>query len=94
MTIKEAIKQFKEDAEYNRADLDLEWAEENEQVAKWLEELEELRKCVNSTAFKDGYNKAIADVKRVVTESMIPRQYQDAVCRLIDNEFGKGEEDV
>lgn len=49
MTIDEAIKQFKEDAEYNRADLDLEWAEENEQVAKWLEELKELRK------FKDGF---------------------------------------
>ena len=40
------------------------------------------------------YNKAIADVKCVITESTIPRQYQDAVCRLIDNEFGKGEEDV
>lgn len=44
MSIDEAIKQFKEDAEYYRADLDLEWAEENEQVAEWLEELKELRK--------------------------------------------------
>lgn len=47
MSIDEAIKQFKEDAEYYRADFDLEWAEENEQVAEWLEELKELRKFKN-----------------------------------------------
>lgn len=47
MSIDEAIKQFKEDAEYNRADLDLEWAEENEQLAEWLEELKAKRKMLN-----------------------------------------------
>ena len=43
MTIDEAIEQFKYDAECNRADLDLSYAEDNEQVAEWLEELKELR---------------------------------------------------
>ena len=39
MTLDEAIEQFKYDAECNRADLDLSYAEDNEQVAEWLEEL-------------------------------------------------------
>lgn len=43
MNIEEAIIQFKEDAENNRIDLDLEFAKENEQIAKWLEELKEYK---------------------------------------------------
>ena len=43
MTIDEAIRQFKYDAECNRADLDLSYAEDNEQLAEWLEELKSLR---------------------------------------------------
>lgn len=39
MTIDEAIKDFKDDAENNRVDLDLEFAKKNEQIAEWLEEL-------------------------------------------------------
>ena len=39
MNIDEAIKNFRYDAENNRADLDLEFAKENEQIAKWLAEL-------------------------------------------------------
>ena len=38
MTLDEAIEQFKYDAECNRADLDLSYAEDNEQVAEWLED--------------------------------------------------------
>ena len=41
MNIDEAIKDFKDDAENNRADLDLEFAKENEQIAKWLAQLKE-----------------------------------------------------
>ena len=64
MTLDEAIEQFKYDAECNRADLDLSYAEDNEQVAEWLEELKELRKYFNSIEigkyrFQKGYNKAI-----------------------------------
>ena len=43
MTIDEAIEQFKYDAECNRVDLDLSYAEDNEQIAKWLEELKFIR---------------------------------------------------
>ena len=62
MTIDEAIRQFKYDAECNRADLDLSYAEDNEQLAEWLEELKDYRdknKMVvridyaNSDEFKD-----------------------------------------
>lgn len=41
MSIDEAIEQFKYNAECNRADLDISYAEENEQIAEWLEELKE-----------------------------------------------------
>lgn len=72
MTIDEAIKQFKEDAEYNRADLDLEWAEENEQVAKWLEELKAYKTCNEGKFihYKESvaYNKAIDDISRMIKD--------------------------
>ena len=43
MTLDEAIEQFKYDAECNRADLDLSFAEDNDKVAEWLEELKKYR---------------------------------------------------
>ena len=73
MTLEEAIEQFKYDAECNRADLDLSYAEDNDQVAEWLEELKEYKKNSNicpmcdtycsylAEEFKNGYNKAIDD---------------------------------
>lgn len=70
MTIDEAIEQFKYDAEYNRADLDLSYAEENEQVAEWLEELKCYRNDNDFSEYADrlykraydrAYNKAIDD---------------------------------
>lgn len=42
-TLDEAIEQFKYDAECNRADLDLSFAEDNDKVAEWLEELKQYR---------------------------------------------------
>ena len=44
MTLDEAIEQFKYDAECNRADLDLSYAEDNEQVAEWLEDYKHIRR--------------------------------------------------
>ena len=55
MTIDEAIEQFKYDAECNRADLDLSYAEDNEQVAEWLEEL----KAYREIGTVEGYKNAI-----------------------------------
>ena len=76
MTIDEAIEQFKYDAECNRADLDLSYAEDNEQVAEWLKELKAYREigtveeCKNSVLdILKVYNKAIDDfAKRLKTD--------------------------
>ena len=43
MTLDEAIEQFKYDAECNRADLDLSFAEDNDKAAEWLKELKQYR---------------------------------------------------
>ena len=43
MTLDEAIEQFKYDAECNRADLDLSYAEDNDQVAEWLEDYKHIK---------------------------------------------------
>ena len=43
MTLDEAIEQFKYDAECNRADFDLSYAEDNEQVAEWLEDYKHIK---------------------------------------------------
>ena len=75
LSIDEAIEQFKYDAECNRADLDLSYAEDNEQVAVWLEELKVLREEKSDfqimakdiaegnyeMGMESGYNKAIDD---------------------------------
>lgn len=69
MTLDEAIEQFKYDAECNRADLDLSYAEDNEQVAYWLEELktiksDEFTDDLLNMGFTKGYNKALDDFVR------------------------------
>ena len=68
MTLEEAIEQFKYDAECNRADLVLSYAEDNEQIAEWLEELVMLRldSCMihmpeRLHLVENGYNKGIDD---------------------------------
>ena len=84
MTLDEAIEQFKYDAECNRADLDLSYAEDNEQVAAWLEELKALREEKSDfqimakdiaegnyeMGMENGYNKAIDDAKSVILQTI------------------------
>mgnify|MGYP006058718489 CR=1 FL=1 len=84
LSIDEAIEQFKYDAECNRADLDLSYAEDNEQVAEWLEELKALREEKSEFLIyaKDiaeanyemgmeiGHNKAIDDAKSVILQTI------------------------
>ena len=65
MTLDEAIEQFKYDAECNRADLDISYAEENEQVAEWLEELKQYRAI--GTVEKVREYKEIADNMNTVS---------------------------
>ena len=68
MTIDEAIEQFKYDAECNRADLDLSYAEDNEQIAEWLEELKiyQQHEIICNKGYNAGYNKAINDFVKLV----------------------------
>ena len=84
LSIDEAIEQFKYDAECNRADLDLSYAEDNEQVAEWLEELKTLREEKSDflilakdiaegnyeMGMENGYNKAIDDAKSVILQTI------------------------
>ena len=83
MTLDEAIEQFKYDAECNRADLDLSYAEDNEQVAEWLEELKFLKQWKSDimdsfckydvSSFEElvvnAKNKAIDDFVKKISES-------------------------
>ena len=87
MTLEEAIEQFKYDAECNRADLDLSYAEDNEQIAEWLEELVMLRldSCMihmpeRLHLVENGYNKAINDFVNVCEKqftTMYGQRYVD-----------------
>ena len=84
LSIDEAIEQFKYDAECNRADLDLSYAEDNEQVAVWLEELKVLREEKSDfqimakdiaegnyeMGMENGYNNAIDDAKSVILQTI------------------------
>ena len=84
LSIDEAIEQFKYDAECNRTDLDLSYAEENEQVAEWLEELKALREEKSDfqimakdiaegnyeMGMENGYNEAIDDAKSVILQTL------------------------
>ena len=84
LSIDEAIEQFKYDAECNRADLDLSYAEDNEQIAEWLEELKALREEKSDfliyakdiaeanyeMGMESGYNKAIDDAKSVILQTL------------------------
>lgn len=73
MTIDEAIKDFKDDAENNRVDLDLEFAKKNEQIAEWLEELKAYREqhqalcdAYDVNTVEDIYDKAIDDFIKAI----------------------------
>ena len=73
MTIDEAIEQFKYDAECNRADLDLSFAEDKDKVAEWLEELKAYRNHVFSgemtqSMLKEERNKAIDDFVKFASD--------------------------
>ena len=83
MTLDEAIEQFKYDAECNRADLDLSYAEDNEQVAEWLEDYKHIKQwksdvmdvfCrYDASSFEELVtnvrNKAIGDFVKKISES-------------------------
>ena len=81
MTLDEAIEQFKYDAECNRADLDLSYAEDNEQIAEWLEDYKQIKMLIPiEQALKAEYNKAIDDF----AEKMKYKYGSDEIHETID----------
>ena len=89
MTLDEAIEQFKYDAECNRADLDLSYAQDNEQVAEWLEELKAYRASVFSgdmtqEMLKEQYCKAIDDFVKLAKEHDFKYENDDISKSVID----------
>ena len=81
MTIDEAIEQFKYDAECNRVDLDLSYAEDNEKVAEWLEELK-------------GYRDKNKMVVRVDVENMDSiKDKIEELSKYAENQYNKAIDD-
>ena len=91
MTLDEAIEQFKYDAECNRADLDLSFAEDNDKVADWLEELKEYKEhefdilkkdgqLLYKQGILDGYNKAIDDFCEKLKQDVMETTFGLRIC--------------
>ena len=83
LSIDEAIEQFKYDAECNRIDLDLSYAEENEQVAEWLEELKALRLlldwAIECDFGLDSFPEEYEKYKHTLTDDMT---YKDMMIQI------------
>ena len=83
LSIDEAIEQFKYDAECNRIDLDLSYAEENEQVAEWLEELKALRLlldwAIECNFGLDSFPEEYAKYEHTLTDDMT---YKDMIIQI------------
>ena len=80
MTIDEAIEQFKYDAECNRADLDLSFAEDNDKVAEWLEELKQYRTIGTPEECRAAVEKQ-KEIKPKELKNIYPSgQYECPVC--------------
>ena len=97
MSIDEAIRQFKYDAECNRADLDLSYAEDNEQIAEWLEELKDYRDKNKMVVRVDVENMDSIKDKIEELSKYAERQYNKAIddfvkkiCEKYTEEESKG----
>lgn len=83
MTIDEAIENFRYDAEQNKVDGDFSFAQNNEQVAQWLEELKAMRN-LDKTNFSDGYNRGIDDFLKEADEAFPMQNDGTAVIRRLE----------
>lgn len=83
MTIDEAIENFRYDAEQNKVDGDFSFANNNEQVAQWLEELKAMRN-LDKTNFSNGYNRAIDDFLKEADASFPMQSDGTAVLRRLE----------
>lgn len=83
MTIDEAIENFRYDAEQNKVDGDFSFANNNEQVAQWLEELKAMRN-LDKTNFSDGYNRGIDDFLKEADATFPMQNDGTAVLRRLE----------
>lgn len=83
MTIDEAIENFRYDAEQNKVDGDFSFANNNEQVAQWLEELKAVRN-LDKTNFSNGYNRAIDDFLKEADATFPMQSEGTAVLRRLE----------
>lgn len=83
MTIDEAIENFRYDAEQNKVDGDFSFAQNNEQVAQWLEELKAMRN-LDKTNFSDSYNRAIDDFLKEADVTFPMQSDGTAVLRRLE----------
>lgn len=83
MTIDEAIENFRYDAEQNKVDGDFSFAQNNEQVAQWLEELKAMRN-LDKTNFSDSYNRAIDDFLKEADAAFPMQSDGTAVLRRLE----------
>lgn len=83
MTIDEAIENFRYDAEQNKVDGDFSFAQNNEQVAQWLEELKAMRN-LDKTNFSDGYNRGIDDFLKEADATLPMQSEGTAVLRRLE----------
>ena len=83
LSIDEAIEQFKYNAECNRTDLALSYAENNEQVAEWLEELKALRLlldwAIECDFGLDSFPEEYEKYKHTLTDDMT---YKDMMIQI------------
>lgn len=84
MTIDEAIENFRYDAEQNKVDGDFSFANNNEQVAQWLEELKSIRN-LDKTNFSDGYNRGIDDFLKEADATFPMQNDGTVVIRRLEN---------
>lgn len=84
MTIDKAIENFRYDAEQNKVDGDFSFANNNEQVAQWLEELKAMRN-LDKTNFSNGYNRAIDDFLKEADATFPMQSGGTAVIRRLEN---------
>lgn len=68
MTIDEAITRYKNNAEYERTHGNLQGCLEFRQLAKWLEQLQQIQEIVNSKTTRLSYEEGFRQIKEVVED--------------------------
>ena len=92
MSIDEAIEQFKYDAECNRADLDLSYAEDNEQIAEWLEDYKHIKQWKSD--IMDSFCKYDVNSFEELVTNTRNKAIDDFVKLAKEHDFKYGKKDI